>query len=83
MRTHGEAIRAFESSCQDTNTNFNKNPQDYHLFCIGEFDDELGSVKPLTEQHHLAQALDYAKEPDIPTIRQLIERLDKIEEAQQ
>lgn len=44
MRTKGEAIRAFETTVKDTNSQFNKYPHDYTLVELGEFDDNTGSI---------------------------------------
>lgn len=49
-RSTGEGVRAFEDifTTQDPQfqwTPYKKNPQDYHLYEIGEFDDETGEVR--------------------------------------
>lgn len=36
------AKRAFLQACADPNHNFNRNPEDYTLFCVGSFDDSTG-----------------------------------------
>ena len=38
MRTKGEAIRAFADSVNDPNHMFNRHPEDFTLFELGEFD---------------------------------------------
>lgn len=44
-RTKGEAIRSFEQACRDASLPFQKYPADYRLFLIGEYDDNIGSVR--------------------------------------
>lgn len=43
----GMATRSFAQCCTDPNHQFGKQPEDYTLFCIGEFDDETGDIAPL------------------------------------
>jgi hypothetical protein len=47
MRSKGEALRAFMSAVDDKQTQFNKNPEDFTLFELGEFDDEKGKVNSI------------------------------------
>lgn len=44
--TDGEAIRAFANTCNDGQSQMAKNPSDFTLFYIGEFDDETGLADP-------------------------------------
>lgn len=44
-RSRGEAIRSFEDACQDDKMPFKLHPDDYQLFCLGEFDDQSGSLQ--------------------------------------
>jgi len=45
MRTKGEALRAFETTVKDTNTQFNKYPSDYTLVELGSFDEATGVIE--------------------------------------
>lgn len=56
MRSAGEAIRAFENTAIDPNSMFNKNPEDYSLFQIGEFDESEGTLIDEETKVHLANA---------------------------
>ncbi|AXL14748.1 nonstructural protein [Microviridae sp.] len=38
------AVRNFRNACNDPATNFSKNPEDYTLHYLGEFDDEDGLI---------------------------------------
>lgn len=44
MRTKGEALRAFETTCKDTSSQFNKYPKDYTLVELGTFNEENGQI---------------------------------------
>lgn len=41
----GAAIRMFQDTVNDPSTMFNRHPEDYHLFEIGEFDDATASFQ--------------------------------------
>lgn len=45
MRNKGEALRAFETTVKDTNTQFNKYPQDYTLVELGTFDENTATIE--------------------------------------
>ena len=47
-KMEAEAIRYFSNWVNDPNHQFGKNPEDYTLFYIGEYDDNLGTF----EQSH-------------------------------
>lgn len=44
MKTAGEAIRAFETTVKDTNSQFNRFPADYTLVELGEFDENTAEI---------------------------------------
>jgi len=39
------ALRAFGDCCNDAEHNFGRHPEDFTLFCIGEFDDQTARVE--------------------------------------
>lgn len=52
MHENAMAVRVFADCINDTSHAFGKNPQDYTLFNIGEFDDNKGQVtKGLNVSH--------------------------------
>lgn len=55
-RTTGEAERMFETSVKDDKTVFNKYPEDFQLYKIGEMDQSLGVVTPLSPIQLVASA---------------------------
>lgn len=42
--TDGLAIRAFTEACNDAQTNLNKYPEDFVLYCVGTFDETTGTI---------------------------------------
>lgn len=40
----GQAVRAFENSCNDERTEFFRHAADFTLFEIGEYDDQIGKT---------------------------------------
>lgn len=47
MRTKGEAIRAWMDTVANPQTQFNKHPDHFTLFEIGEYDEESGQFQNL------------------------------------
>lgn len=58
-RTAGEALRNFEISCRDENSNLNKFPSDFNLVELGEFDELTGSLIPHEKPLILSNASEY------------------------
>lgn len=68
--TIGAAVRSFSDLLADSNSMCSKHPEDFVLFHVGVFNDELGFLQPLMHQDseetapvfapvQLARALDY------------------------
>lgn len=49
------AVRALIDAVEDPNHQFAKHPEDYQLFRLGQFDDELGVLSPSPEHALLIQ----------------------------
>lgn len=45
-RTTGEAIRMFGDACKNSDTAFNKHPEDYSLFHLANFNADTGEIEP-------------------------------------
>lgn len=54
--TIGIAMRAFMQQCNDANTQLNKNPEDFELFHLADYDDETGKFNNLPTPKQLAIA---------------------------
>lgn len=59
---HGEALRAFQSSCSEKDGNLSKFPGDFKIYCLGEFEPISGKFTSYKEPIFLANATDYVKE---------------------
>lgn len=64
-RAVGEAMRNWESACNDPESMMCKHPADYTLFETAEFDDSTGVITPLQTLHSLGLATT-AKRPPSP-----------------
>lgn len=62
MKTKGEAIRAWSDTVSDKQTQFNKHPEDFTLFEIGEYNDDNGILIPHQALVSLGNALEFKKE---------------------
>lgn len=61
MAHKGLAIRAFYDLVCDNNTTVSKHPEDFKLYCIGEFDDNSGGLMSLPQPDFLQNATDFKK----------------------
>lgn len=50
-RTHGDAIRSFTQAVNAGDSQLSKTPADYTLFCLAEYDDTTGEIKPHVHVH--------------------------------
>lgn len=58
---HNEAtaIREFQSMANDPNQKIGRNPEDYVLSKIGDFNDVSGILTPLSEPHTVGKAIQF------------------------
>nr|WAE43593.1 MAG: nonstructural protein [Microviridae sp.] len=59
MKTKAEAMRAFESTVQDKESQFHKYPSDFTLLELGEFDEISASICTHAKPLILANAAEY------------------------
>jgi len=50
----GEAIREWDMLRKNQETKFGKNPEDFDLYHIGDYDDVTGAITTLQPHNHLA-----------------------------
>lgn len=62
VRTRPEAIRSFSDSVNGKETSFHLHPEDYTLFCIGEYDDNLGAGQFYSSAEKLITALECVRQ---------------------
>lgn len=60
MHNDGPAIRAFRDMCVDPTHQFGKNPKDYALYCLGEFEDASGEMHSV--KTHLVNGSSFGEE---------------------
>ena len=61
VAARGQAVREFESACNDPKTMMCKHPSDFTLFEIGEFDDLKGTLKPYEAKVSIGTAIEFKK----------------------
>lgn len=67
MRSRGEAIRGFVTVVNEAGTDFNKYPEDYTLFEIGDYDEKTGVISPSAAKTALGVAVEFLKAgPAVP-----------------
>ncbi|AXH75171.1 MAG: nonstructural protein [Microviridae sp.] len=54
MTNKAVAIRDFHFACQDKTTTIGRNPEDFHLMYVGEFDDVLCAFDILATPERIA-----------------------------
>ena len=60
--TKGLATRAFEDQCNKPDSPISQHPGDYTLFCIGDFDQDTGSLTPLPTPTSLGTGVEYQQQ---------------------
>ena len=61
QKTHGEAERNFSQLVNDSKTTVSQFPEDFDLYFLGTYDDQLGTVKSLTTPQHVLKAVSVKK----------------------
>lgn len=61
MRTTAEAVRAYEATSNDPESNMCRYPEDYTLFEIGEWEDNQGIITMYETKKSLGLAIEYKK----------------------
>lgn len=54
------ASRSFSDLCNDSRSIVSQHLGDFHLYCLGEFDNEKGILKPYDMPNFISHALQYA-----------------------
>lgn len=60
VRKNGEAIREWEHVTQDKSNRYGKNPEDYDLYQIANYDEATGAIVAIQPHIQLAQGLPVA-----------------------
>ena len=59
MQSTGAALRAFEDTCKDENSQFNQHPGDFTLFEVGTFDDQTCRIQTHDAKINLGCAIEH------------------------
>lgn len=55
--TNGQAVRSLSDLANDLSTNIGRHPGDYVLYCVGEYDDAKGAMRPFSPLEHVVDAV--------------------------
>ena len=61
MRNRNEALRGWMEVVNDKQTQFNKHPEDFCLFELGDYDQDKGIISPYPGPQSVASAIDVIK----------------------
>jgi hypothetical protein len=78
MPNDAVALRAFADNVNKEDSSIHEHPEDYTLFCLGNFDDQTGEIS--SEKKSLGNGVQFksVKEENFKTLmHQLIEKLEK------
>lgn len=62
-RTLGEAVRSFSMAAEDPQSPLAKNPDDYVLYYVADFDEQTCSII-LADKQKLGSAADFQRKPN-------------------
>lgn len=58
---HAVAVRTLSDAVADPNSMFGRHPNDYVLYCIGQYDDSKGSMESSSPLEHVIDAIALVK----------------------
>jgi len=67
QKTHGEAERNFRTLVNDQKSTVSQFPEDFDLYYVGEYDDNLGLFLPQETPQHVIKAIQLVDRPQ-PTL---------------
>jgi len=79
MITKGEALRGWLDVVNDPSTNFNKHPEDYTLFEIGEWDDQTAMFTNERVPIPIGPALEYINSRSVSTAQKRMNEMNTAE----
>lgn len=59
LPTDGAALRAFGDEVKKSDSNLHQHPEDYVLYALGVWDDQIGSLQPFDAPRSLGVASEY------------------------
>ncbi len=70
IKTTGEALRQFTDIVNNKEHYFSQHPEDYSLFEIGTYDEQLGQVKQYDSNLMLANATEFVIQPQLTGVQE-------------
>ena len=67
------AQRSFEQAQNDPNTTINKNPEDFSLYRLAQFNDQSGELTTEKQPYYLSTATTPPVEEKVPSFEQYVE----------
>lgn len=55
--TNGAAVRMLADTANDLSTSIGRHPSDYVLYCVGQYNDQNGEMKPFSPREHVVDAI--------------------------
>lgn len=81
MKTTGEAIRGFQTACQDNKSQFNLYPHDFTLVELGDYLETNAKITVFSSPRILSNASEFVRNASqsqiSQTLKPLIQELDK------
>ena len=68
QKTTGEALRTWTAWCNNEETPMYKNPEDFLLLEVGEWDDDGGMIMPYEHSKTLGTAFEYKRSENVTKI---------------
>lgn len=62
--TYAEAERDFSNIINHKGSIMNTNPEDYHMYYLGTYDNNTGSLAPIKPPQHMLAAIQLIKKPE-------------------
>lgn len=72
--THGQATRAFSDGVSDPQSHLSKHPEDFSLYCIGDFDESTGAVFAIQPIELICRAVEFVQ----PTVQPLTHPIKEV-----
>ncbi len=64
FQSSGQAVRTFSDEANRTDGNIGAHPEDYTMFCLGEWDEREGKITVYDALKPLARAIDLVERSD-------------------
>lgn len=75
LHSEGIAIRTFTDCVNDNDHAFGRHPKDYNLMCLGEYDDQTGTITNYQTQKPIGNGLSFVQKSSDVDQLQLLEEV--------